>query len=254
MQETSPTTDGPAAMSTPETLGGIFMEPGRTFAALRERPRFLVAAVIVTVAVLAFTFLLYQKIGYENVVRQTMENSPRTADMDPDQRERAIAMQTGPVFKVIAYVSPIIGVAIVLSAGAGLYLLGVMLMGKVMSYKQSLAVWTYSSLPPAVLVMLLNVILLFLKPAEDIDPTVAQRGLVRANLGLLVSGTEHPILSSALGAMDLFAIYGLVLAVIGLKVVARLSTGAAAGIAVGIWLIGVLIRIAFAAFSGSAVG
>jgi len=36
-------------MSTPQTLTSIFFEPGRTFEALRSRPRFLIAGLILLV-------------------------------------------------------------------------------------------------------------------------------------------------------------------------------------------------------------
>ncbi|HEY0077608.1 MAG TPA: Yip1 family protein [Pyrinomonadaceae bacterium] len=247
---TSTPSDAPL-MSTPETLSGIFFEPGRTFDALRWRPRFLIAAIIIIVAASAYTFLLYQRVGFEQMVRQVIENSPRTSEMPAEQREQMIAMQTGTVFKALAYVSPLIGVAIFLAVGAALYLLGAMAMGKGISYKQALSVYVYSSLPPAVLIMIANILLLFLKSPESLDPESAQRGLVHANLGILVDGAAHPVLATALGAFDIFAFYGLFLAAIGLRKVARLSSGSAWGIVLAIWFLGVLIRLALAAFSGS---
>lgn len=239
-------TNSPAAptLSTAETLTGIFFEPGRVFEALRERPRFLAAALITVVAFLIFNSLYFQRIGYENVIRAETEASPRAASTSPADKERAIEFQTKPVFRAFRYLSPILIFAIFFAAGAGLYLLGSMMMARTMSYKQALSVWTYSSFPPTVLLMLLNIIVLFLKPPDD-DITIARgaRGLVHANPGLLVDPTASPVLATALGAFDVFAFYGLFLAALGLRKVGRLSSGAAWGIVITIWLIGVILRI-----------
>lgn len=238
-------------MSTGETLTSIFFEPGRVFEALRTRPRFLIAGLIILAALVLYTTLLYQHIGYENFIRSAIESSPQAANMSAEQKERAIAMQTGPAFRAFNHATPLIGGAIFIAAGGALYLLGAMAMARSISYKQALAVWTYSSFPPTVITTVLNLVLLFLKSPDDYDPVqAARRGLVRANLGLLVDQTAHPILATALGAFDLLSFYGLFLAAIGLRKVARLSSASAWGIILTIWLLGVLVRIAFSAILG----
>src|SRR4029079_11908603 len=128
-QPPSEATDG-AAMSTPQTLAGIFFEPSRVFESLRERPRFLAAAVISTIALLAFTTLFLQRVGYERMVNEEINSSPRAEQMTPEQKEKALRIQTSPVVKAIRYFAPILVVAIIIAAGAALYLLGSMLMGR----------------------------------------------------------------------------------------------------------------------------
>jgi hypothetical protein len=244
----------PAApeMSTAETLTGIFFEPGRTFEALRERPRFLVAGIIILISFLAFTTIFYQRVGYENMVRSAIESSPQTAEMDAEQKERIIAMQTGPIFKTIGYASPLIGVVVFIVLGGALYLLGAMAMGRAINFKQALSVWTYSSFPPTVITMLLNIVLVFLKSPDSYDLVhAARRGLVQANPSLLVDATAHPVLATALGSLDLLSFYGLFLAALGLRKVGRMSSGAAWTIVLIIWLIGVILRTAGSSFMGA---
>jgi hypothetical protein len=173
--------------------------------------------------------------------------------MPADQKERVIEMQTGTVFKAINYASPLLGVAIFIAAGGALYLLGTMVMARSISYKQALSVWTYSSFAPTVISMILNVVLVFIKSPDDIDPIQARRGLVRANLGLLVDQTAHPVLGTALNSIDLLSFYGLFLAALGLRKVARLSSGSAWTIVLIIWLIGVIFRLVFSTFTGGAM-
>ena len=240
-------------LSTTETLTGIFFEPGRVFEALRDRPRFLAATLIVIASALIFTFFLFQRVGYENIARAAIESNSRLAEMSPDQKEQLIQRQTSPVFKALAYVYPVIGTFIFFAIGAAVYLLGAMMMARSMSYWQALSVWAYSSMPPFVLIMLLNIVLLFLTSPDNIDMAHASRGLVRANLGWLVSPSASPMLATALGAIDVFAFYGLFLAALGLRKVARLSSGAAWGIVIVVWVIGVVARIAFAGIFGTAM-
>jgi hypothetical protein len=249
----SETTDE-AAMSTGQTLTGIFFEPSRVFQSLRERPRFLAAAIICTVALLAFTTLFFQRVGYERMITEAIDSSPRAEQMTPEQKEQAIRMQTSPVVKAIYYCSPIIVVALIIAAGAGLYLLGSMLMGRQLRYKQALAVWAYSSMPPIVVSMLLNIVLLFLKSPDEYDIVRAsRRGLVQANLGLLMDLKASPVLGTFLSSLDLFAFYGLFLAALGLRIVGKMSSGAAWGIVLTIWIIGVIVRCAFAGITGGAM-
>jgi len=252
-QPPSEATDG-AAMSTPQTLAGIFFEPSRVFESLRERPRFLAAAIISTIALLAFTTLFLQRVGYERMVNEEINSSPRAEQMTPEQKEQALRIQTSPVVKAIRYFAPILVVAIIIAAGAALYLLGSMLMGRQLRYKQSLAVWTYSGMPPIVVSMLLNIVLLFLKSPDDYDIVHAsRRGLVQANLGILMDAKAAPVMGTLLSSIDLFAFYGLFLAALGLKKVGKMSSGAAWGIVLTIWIIGVIVRCAFAGITGGAM-
>jgi Yip1-like protein len=241
-------------MNTAESLTGIFFEPGRVFESMREHPRFLVAAIIMVVAFVAYTTLFFQRVGYERVVRETIENSRKTEQMTPEEREQAIQLQSGPIFKAFAYASPVIVVAILIAAGAALYLLGSMIMAKKLSYMQALAIWTYSSMPPILLSMLLNIVLIFLESPDDYDVVNAsRRGLVKANLGTLTDPKAAPVLATLLGSIDLFAFYGLFLAALGLRKVGKMSSGSGWAIVITIWIIGIVVRMSFAGLFGTAM-
>lgn len=250
---TSPAVPTPGAdsMSTPATLTGIFFEPGRTFEALRERPRFLVAAIIMMVLTLGITLLLFSKIDYPAFMREQIMKSPRAAQMTPEQVDAAVGFYNGPIGKVFIYIIPFVGTAIFIAAGGALYLLGSMLMGGKLRYKQALSLWTYSSFAPAVLGGLAALVVVLITPAEDINPT-QPGGVVRANLGVLLGHGSSPALAALLGSFDLFSFYGLYLAALGLRKVGKMSSGAAWTVALGFWLLGVLLKVGWAAAFGSA--
>lgn len=240
--------DGPE-MSTPQTLTGIFLEPTRTFEALRARPRFLVAALVILVLSLVVTFLVFNKIDYAAFMRDQITKGPRGDQMTPEQIDTAVGFWTGPVGKVAIYVFPIIGTAGYIAAGGALYLLGSMLMGGVIRYKQALSVWTYSTFAPAVVGSIAGVIIVLLTPAEDINPSQAG-GIVRANLGVILPHGSSPALAALLGSFDIFTFYGLFLAALGLRKVGKMSSGAAWTVAGGLWAIGVLLKVSWAAAFG----
>lgn len=238
-----------ATMTTPQTLSGIFFEPSNTFDALRQRPRFLVAALILLALTMAFTTLLFSRIDYESLVRKNLEaNQSLTAE----QRDQAFANATSPMMKNIQKVTPLIGFIIVFAIGAALYLAGTAAMGGKMTYKQALSVWTYSSFAPGVLSLVANMIVLFFKSAEDIDPQSGGRGIINTNAAFLINAKEHPALATFIGAFDLFAIYGLVLAAIGLRRVGKLSSGSAWAVVLTIFITLVVIRVAFSLMTGGA--
>jgi hypothetical protein len=244
---------GAPAMSTPETLSSIFFEPGRTFEALRHRPRFLVAALIMAALATVFTIVLFQKIGFEDYMRAQVESSPRTEQMTPEQKEQAIRIQTSLPVKALTYGAPFLVILILFAVGGALYMLGAMAMAGAMSYKQALAVWVYSSFPPAILGGVASFVILLLKSKDDIDPSRGGGNLVRANLGVLVGPDASPILTALLGSFDVFTFYGMFLGALGLRKVARLSSGSAWTVVIGLWIVGIVLKIAWAAIFGKSM-
>ena len=92
----APASAGTASMSTPETLAGIFFEPERTFEALRERPRFLAAALILVALVVGMTALVMNKVDFNAFITDQIQNGPRSAQMDDAQKQKQIEFMTGP--------------------------------------------------------------------------------------------------------------------------------------------------------------
>lgn len=242
-------------MSTPQTLTGIFFEPGRTFDALRSRPRFLAAGLVCMIAFMAFYLMYLQRVGYENLVNAEVEVRAQKSDMTEEAKSQMRDIQLKPYVKVIRYVTPPLGFVIIFAFGALIYFLGAMMMGKRISYKQSLSISAYGSLPPLLLAMLLNIVILFIRPpTEDTELARGLGGLVHANLGMLSDPTANPVLTTALASIDLFALYGLFLAALGLRKIARMSSGAAWTVVLVIWLIGVLFKLGISLLTKTAMG
>jgi len=233
------------------SLSGIFFEPARVFESFRQQPRFLLAACIIAVALSFTTALIYQRLGVDNILRAQLERS--ATNISAEQKEKIIEVQTRPAMKAIGYISPIVSVTFVFAAGGALYLLGVLAVGGSISYRQALSVWVYSTFPAEILALLTNVVVLFLRSPSDIDLARAGTGLAHANLGVLFDAAAHPVLTTAASSIDVFAIYGVVLAIVGLHKVARISPAKASAIAGLIWVISCIARIGVAALSNAAM-
>lgn len=229
-------------MSTPATLTGIFFEPGRTFDALRKRPRFLVVGLILLLLTIGVTGVVFKRMDMDQYIRDKMEKNQQNQAQTEEQKEMGVK-----IGKIIALVAIPLSVPITLAAGAALYLLGVMAFGGSISYKRSLAVWAYSSFPPAIIGTVIALLVLFLKAAEDLDP----EHLLVTNPGAFMSGPgSSPVLVAILSQFDLLRFYGLFLAAIGLRKLGKISSGSAWAIVLGFFLIRAILGISSAAIFG----
>jgi hypothetical protein len=230
-----------AAMTTGQTLTGIFFEPGRVFESLRERPRFLAAAVALLLMALAITAVLYLRVDMGQYIKDKMDKSPRAAQQTEQQKEMGVKFG-----KIIGAVVVPASVVVALFAGAALYMLGVMAFGGSITYKKALSVWAYSSFPPSALATLAAVLILFLKSADTIDP----EHLLVTNPGAFMGADSSPAVVALLTQFDLLKFYGLFLAALGLRKVAKLSSGSAWTLVISLWVIGTVLRVVSATIFG----
>ena len=236
----TPATTGPE-MSTAETLTGIFFEPSRTYESLRARPRFVVAGIILLAIACIVTVVLYMRVDMGQYIRDRIERSPNAAQISEEQKETQVRL--GKSFGAAAIP---ISVPIIVAGGAALYLLGVLAFGGSISYTKSIAVWVYSSIPPSVLGALIAILVLFLKSPDSIDP----EHMVATNPAVLLGEDASKVLVAVLSQFDLLRFYGIFLAALGLRKVAKLSSTQAWGVVLTLWGIGALLRIASAAIFG----
>lgn len=239
-------------MSEVATLGNIFLEPGRTFEDLKRKPRFVLATIIVALLVTAYGFTLYYKVGDKGVrefILEQLEKNPQTSGMDATQKANAVSLQM-TISKVVRFAMPVL-VVISLLIGALLYWAGAKAFGGNGGFLHALSVWVYSSLPPAVIGMIANFIVLIFKSTNEIDLATSQRGVIHASPAFFIDGKASPVLATLVGTLDLFMIWGWILAAIGLRITNKLSSGSAWAIVIIIGLIGVMGRVLGAFFSGN---
>ena len=227
----------PPQMSEAASLGNIFIEPGRVFDDMRRKPRFLLAGLIMVLAISLFNVLFIQRIGFEKLTRDRIESSPRSEQLSKEDKDKMIQMQSSKLIKGITYGVVPLGVIISFLLGGLIYWLGANAMGGSMTFLGGLSTWIYASFPPTLVTILANLLVLFLKPVNEISISAGQSGLIHANPSFFLNPKQMPVIASLLGNLDLFLIWGWILAVIGLQRVGKISSGAAWGITVILALI-----------------
>jgi hypothetical protein len=242
-------TDEPPQMSEVGTLGNIFFEPGATFEDLRRKPRFLLASLIMIVLISTFSVLFFQKIGFEEITRARLERSSMYQSASAEAKQEMVKQQTSPIVQYISYGATPIVMIIYLLIGGLIYWLGAKAMGGNLTFLRGLSVWVYSSFPPTIVSMLANILILFLKSVDDIDIAASQSGLIHANPSFFIDAKTMPVLAAVLGTFDLFLIWGWILAAIGLRIVGKISSGAAWAIVLIVALLNVAARVIGALFS-----
>ncbi len=242
----------PPQMSEISTITGIFFEPGRTFDDLKRKPRFIVGSVIIALLVTAYGFGLYYKVGdagMRRVVMEQLDKNAQTQSMSNADKSKAVDLQM-TIQTVVRYLLPVF-VFISLLIGGLLYFLGGKAFGGTGGFLHGLSVWVYSSIPPTVIGMIGSFIVMAIKSVDEIDVAASQRGLLNANPSFFIDGTAQPVLATVLGTLDIFFIWGWILAAIGLRITNKLSSGSAWGIVIIFAIIGTLFRIIGAIFSGN---
>lgn len=241
-------------MSEAATLANIFFEPGGTFEDLKRKPRFILASIIICLLVTAYGFGIYYKIGdagTRSFIAEQIDKSPQAGSMSSEQKAGAIDMQM-TIAKVVRFAMPIF-VFISLLIGGLLYWAGAKAFGGTGGYLHALSVWVYSTLPPAIVGMIANFIVMAFKSVDEIDMAASQRGVIHANLGFFVDGKSTPVLATLIGTLDVFYIWGWILAAIGLRITNRLSSGSAWALVLIFALIGTVFRVVGSYFSGNPI-
>jgi len=225
---------------------GVFFEPGKTFKDIGERPNWLPPLLLIILFTVAFTYALGQHVGWDHIVRQQMENSPRTAQMTAEAKEQAIA--AGTKFAAIAGYSTVVIVPIMYVIMAAVLLGMTAVMSGGLKFKQVFAVVCYSGMP-GILFAVLGIVVMFLKKPEEFNVN----NPLMFNVGAYLDPqSTSKFLYSLATSMDLFSFWMIALIAIGLKAAAgkKLSTGGAFTAVVLPWAVWVLAKSALAgAFS-----
>jgi hypothetical protein len=185
---------------------------------------------------------------YRRAFMEMLEKNPQAAQLSPEQKKSNVELQL-TITKYSGFAVPIIFL-VVFFLGGLIYWLGAKAMGGTLTYLHGVSVWVYSSFAPTVVSILANILVLFLKSPDDIDIAASQRGLVSANPSIFLDGKSMPVLTTLVSSIDVFAIWGLILAAIGLRIVGRISNGSAWAIVLILTLVGITFRVIGSVFSG----
>jgi hypothetical protein len=219
-------------------IPGVLIAPRRTFGAIAERPTALVALVAATLLGAAVIYISFGKIAPEELLR-SVEASGRTLPPELD----AVRLHRFSLWSTV--IGVLLASPLVTVVAAALFLAGIRLGGGDLDYRRALSVTVHGLLPLALAGLLTLPVIL---ARESVGIEELQGGtLLLSSLGAFAPEDAGPALTALLTSVDLFSIWSLALLVLGFRIVARVSRGAAA-VAVGtVWVLGVLLKVGLAA-------
>ncbi|MDX6695104.1 MAG: hypothetical protein QOF02_2707 [Blastocatellia bacterium] len=247
-----PEADAPAPLSPADRITGVFYEPARIFQNLRHHPRWLAAFLVIALCTVIYQAAFTQRLTPEVIAAAPIDKLIESGWLQGEQatiaREQTIEAAKTPAARVTGPLNAVAITLLILLFEAALFLLCVLMFGGRMNYWQALSVAAYALMPPLVIQNLLSVVLLYVKPVDQLDPIKDQQGLVRADLGLLFTPAEHPYLYVIASFLGILALYRLWLTATGLRETGlRLSNGSAWGIALTVGLLYMLFALTLAA-------
>jgi hypothetical protein len=210
----------------------VLFSPTEVFERIRERPRFLVPAIVVAIVVLVLTYLMtpFTQAAMASRMAQIAQQNPAAA------AQAAKFQSIGLVFAPI-----VVFIGLLLAAGI-LWLLVMLLAGGDAKYRTLLSVATYTALPS----ILLQVAAFAVLKMKGLDAVTSMQDL-RPPLGLnLLDPNAAGFTGAILAGINPFAIWSMILTAIGVQVTHKTSKGSAYTVAIVAMLIGILIGALFA--------
>jgi len=222
-----------------------FVAPTATFRDILRSTSWWLPFVLMLVFSTGAMYTVDRHVGFNRVAENQVQASPSQAQqlsqLTPE--DRASQMEKRAIgTRYFSYLFPIfllITFAIYAGIMLGTFNLG---LGAKMTYGQVFAVSMYASLPYLVISLLTIVTVAF----GDNSETFNLQNPVGTNLAYYLPDAA-PWLKALLAQFDIVKLWSLVLSVVGLKTVSKTSTGQAAAVVVGWWLLFVIVGVAFAA-------
>lgn len=235
-------------LSQVERVVDTFVAPSKTFADILRSTSWWLPFLLLVVVTMGSTYAIDQKIGFDRVAEQSITQSAsaseQMAQLTPDQHAAAIhrIAVTQKYGSYAAALIILIFVAIIALLNWASLNFG---MGAKTTFGQNFAVCMYAGLPK-IFIGLLNIVFVYAGVnTENFD----LNNPVGTNIGYYMTSSPHWV-QTAGSFFDIFGLWTLALSVIGLAIIAKKSKGQAAIVAVGWWLIGLLILTGITAARG----
>jgi hypothetical protein len=230
-------------MSFGARFAGIFLSPGSTFVDIVRKPGWLAPMLALVAPVVLFTEAMLWRIGMDRIIRMWFEQSPRAAQMAPEQVEQAVT-QGARIGAIFTHAGALLGTPIFMLIVAGLGLLIVnAIFGKDLEFPVAFSVTCYSHLP-SILASLMGLAMIFLGDVERFNV----QNPIPTNPGFFLNPleTSKPLYVLA-SSLDIFTIWFLVLLGIGFSAATgrKVKSSSIFACFAGLWIVWVLIKLGF---------
>jgi len=226
----------------------VLFSPRAVFESIRDDVRWewLVALLLLATIGVGVGSILVPKVDFETYIQTQLEK--RDANMSQEDMDRVVAMQGKFTGVFIRFVQPLLmGPIVYLLVSLLLWVL-LKLVGGEAKFSVVFTVYMHALMPLAVASLLWIPVLL---PRESVDMEAVQGGRILAsNLGWLAPPGTGVAVKALLASFDIFSIWIIWLLSMGLSVAGRVSRTAATSLAVGVWVVWILIKVGLAAIGG----
>jgi len=205
----------PARMSEVSRIPGVLIEPGKTFEDIGRRPSWLLPLLLTILSVVCFYVAYGQHVGFDKFVQQQAETNPRMqqqmSQVPAEKRDQAMATQ-GKIMSIAYPVGTAVVMPIMFVISAAITLAFAAMVSAGLKFKQVFAIISWASLVQ-VIKWVLAIVVVFLKNPNDLD----LQNPLAFNLGAFMDPTtSSKFLRTMAIALDVFAIWGIILVAIGL--------------------------------------
>lgn len=233
------------ALSESERVINTFVAPSKTFTDIRRNASWWVPWLILSVFGLIFSYAVTSKIGWDQVMQNEIAKNPSAAErmekMPPEQREQAMRMQAN-IGKYSAFASPVFILLALVVVSAVLMATFNFGMGAAVKFGQAMAITAYGWLP-SIVSSVLAIISMFL----GADPEGFNvRNPVATNLGAFLSPTDNKFVYALASAVDIIAIWMVILLGIGFACNSKVKRGTAIAVVAGWYIVVKLVGAVFA--------
>jgi hypothetical protein len=248
----------PARMGAGARLIGAIMSPGETFADVNRKADWIVPLIILVLLTVGTTFFVTWRLkpDAEKITREAIRKQVerRGGQMPPEeqiQQQISFQKKLAPFIPLVAAV----GVGVWTVILSGIYALGMLLLQAKTTFKKIFSVVLWSSVAIGIIYNIVFIASLMVKDEEGLrgvdiqNPTAS----IPTNVGAFLDSTTSPVLRALAGSIDIFSVWNIVLLSIGFAAIAgskKIKPGKAATMVLGVWVIGILIKAAFASFFG----
>jgi hypothetical protein len=229
-------------------LIGALVSPAKTFQSIAGRPTWAVALIVLILLGVGIGQLVNARTDQRQMIEKQMAKFGQhlsQEDLDkaveraknPSPVLRALSVVTGGLFQALIYLLP-----------AALFFIFFKLAGSELTFKSAFSTYLYSSVPLAVAVLLSIPVVLSRATVQPVDAMTGR--LLASSPSFFLPEGAGMALRGALSSFDIFNLWSVVLAVVGYRIVARVSTTAAVAAALVLFLLGMGLRALTASFLG----
>jgi hypothetical protein len=231
-------------LSQVERVVDTFVAPSKTFKDILRSTSWWLPFVLLVLVTLGSSAAVEKQVGWgrvaDNQIHQNPKQEEAMASLTPEQRASRMQM-TGNIYRYSSYGS-FVFILVFVGLFALIYWASFNFgLGAKTTFGQMFAVCMYASLPRLLTGILSILTLMFGNSADSYD----MRNPVGTNLAYFMPDSG-PALKAALGFFDVIGLWQLALLVIGMAIVAKVSTGKAAAVVVGWWVIGLIASVGIA--------